>query len=61
MERGGWEYWANLEEALREGGRFVTRDIVFFDPPPEFYAKYNLPSHDKETGVQQLSGAQAVA
>eukprot|EP00966_Prymnesium_polylepis_P278060 6424940-Prymnesium_polylepis.1 len=76
MERGGWDYWAELEEALKEGGcvrarvgldaraaprrsRFVTNDIVFFDPPDEFKAKYNLESHTKETGVQQLEGAVA--
>lgn len=59
MERGGWEYWDNLGEALQEGGRFVTRDIVYFDPPDEFKAKYNLPQHTKETGVQQLPAAAA--
>jgi len=57
MERGGWAYWADLEEALKEGGRFVTKDIVFFDPPDDFKAAYNLESHTKETGVQQLAEA----
>ncbi|KAL1499089.1 hypothetical protein AB1Y20_013603 [Prymnesium parvum] len=55
MERAGWEYWADLEEALKENGRFITREIVFFDPPDGFVAKYNLESHGRETGVQQIA------
>ena len=62
MERGGWEWWANLDEALRAGGRFAEREvageIVCFEPPVEHVAAYNLPSHDLNTGVKQLAVAQ---
>lgn len=61
MERGGWEYWDHLDEALQEGSRFVTRDIIFFDPPDEFKASYNLDSHGRETGVRQLQQAPKAA
>ena len=52
MERGGWEWWENLEEALRPNSRFVSKEIVYFDPPEEHHAAYNLPSHDRNTGVR---------
>ena len=57
MERGGWEWWANLDEALRPNGRFVQREIACFEPPDEHVAAYNLPSHDLDTGVKQLAVA----
>lgn len=53
MDRGGWDYWTHLKEAMREESRFVTSDIVYFDPPPEFRAAYNIDSHGRDTGVQQ--------
>jgi isopentenyl-diphosphate delta-isomerase len=54
MDRGGWDWWADLDEALKGNGTFVNSDITYFDPPAEHYASYNLPSHDRSTGVRQL-------
>ena len=71
MERGGWRWWENLEEALKpeiavksegqgEGNKFYRehwhaegdKRIEFFDPPAEHAADYNLPSHNRLTGVR---------
>eukprot|EP00325_Prymnesiales_sp_UTEX-LB-985_P005359 CAMPEP_0174704712 /NCGR_PEP_ID=MMETSP1094-20130205/8204_1 /TAXON_ID=156173 /ORGANISM="Chrysochromulina brevifilum, Strain UTEX LB 985" /LENGTH=66 /DNA_ID=CAMNT_0015902797 /DNA_START=56 /DNA_END=256 /DNA_ORIENTATION=- len=49
MERGGWRWWADLEEAMNEKSSFFTEEIVFFDPPREHHAAYNLASHDTAT------------
>ena len=49
MERGGWDWWCDLDGSL--AGKYTNSDIVFFDPPREHYATYNLPSHSRETGV----------
>jgi len=54
MERGGWEWWAHLDEALELSSRFVSTDVVYFDPPPEHMAEFNLAAHGRETGVRQL-------
>lgn len=51
MENGGFLFWENLEEALQPGSRFCNSDIVYFDPPKEHCASYNLSMHGKETGV----------
>lgn len=70
MDRGGWRWWENLEEALKpevesegEGNRFYSehwntdseKRIEFFDPPEEHMADYNLPSHGRLTGVRTSS------
>jgi len=49
MDRGGWDWWADLEGSL--AGKYTNEKVVFFDPPVEHVAHYNLPSHDRETGV----------
>lgn len=49
MERGGFYWWEHLQESLE--GKFINKDIVFFDPPIEFWARYNLHSHTPLTGV----------
>ena len=55
MERGGWTWWENLEEALQPDSRFVSkRDIVYFDPPQVHHAAYNLAAHSRSTGVQPV-------
>jgi len=59
MERGGWEWWAHLDEALRPNSRFVKSEIIYFDPPREHHAAYNLPSHERSTGVHKLEGMEA--
>jgi isopentenyl-diphosphate delta-isomerase len=55
MERGGWDWWAQLDEVLKNGDRFTKSEIVYFDPPPEHHAAYNLASHDRSTGIRQLA------
>ncbi|GKY97049.1 isopentenyl-diphosphate delta-isomerase idi1 [Mayamaea pseudoterrestris] len=49
MERGGWDWWADLHGSLK--GRHTNKHVTFFDPPPEHFATYNLPTHDRLTGV----------
>ena len=51
MERGGYEWWDDLDAALTPGGPFVDKSIDFFDPPSEHVAAYHLPSHGRLTGV----------
>jgi len=55
MERGGFEWWSNLDEALARDGRYVDPQITYFDPPKEHVAVYNLPSHGPLTGVRQVA------
>jgi len=55
MERGGFELWENLEEALQENSKWINKDITYFDPPEAHCAKFNLPEHGKETGVLELT------
>lgn len=49
MERGGFHWWEHVQDSLQ--GKFVNKDIVFFDPPKKFWAEYNLPTHTSLTGV----------
>jgi isopentenyl-diphosphate delta-isomerase len=49
MERGGWDWWVDLKGSL--GGKYTNRDVIYFDPPKEHYADYNLPTHERLTGV----------
>jgi isopentenyl-diphosphate delta-isomerase len=49
MERGGFAWWEDLEASL--AGENTNSDVTFFDPTPEHYANYNLPTHTRETGV----------
>eukprot|EP00523_Entomoneis_sp_CCMP467_P020412 CAMPEP_0168849612 /NCGR_PEP_ID=MMETSP0727-20121128/11454_1 /TAXON_ID=265536 /ORGANISM="Amphiprora sp., Strain CCMP467" /LENGTH=400 /DNA_ID=CAMNT_0008903515 /DNA_START=16 /DNA_END=1218 /DNA_ORIENTATION=- len=49
LERGGFEWWKDLSGAL--SGKYTNDQITFFDPPPEHVADYNLPSHNRWTGV----------
>jgi len=54
MERGGWTWWGDLEQALAEKSPHFTTEIVYFDPPTEHWGTYNLDSHDATTGVRQV-------
>jgi len=49
MERGGWDWWADLEGSLQ--GKYTNDKITFFDPPEAHRANYNLPEHTRKTGV----------
>ena len=49
LDRGGFEWWADLDGALR--GEYTNEDVVFFDATPEHFANYNLPEHTRMTGV----------
>jgi len=49
MERGGWDWWADLEGSL--AGKYTNDKVTFFDPPKEHHANYNLPEHTRKTGV----------
>jgi isopentenyl-diphosphate delta-isomerase len=55
MDRGGWDWWGRLEEALRKDGPLAKEEIIYFDPPPAHHAAYNLASHDRSTGIRQLA------
>ena len=42
MEKRGFEWWENLDDALTEKGRFIEEEeILYFDPPQEHYAEFN--------------------
>lgn len=49
MERGGWFWWDNLQDALE--GKLATKEIEYFDPPKDFWASFNLDGHDKHVGI----------
>jgi isopentenyl-diphosphate delta-isomerase type 1 len=49
MDRGGFDWWENLENSL--AGKNTNEDVVFFDPAPDHVANYNLASHTRQTGV----------
>jgi isopentenyl-diphosphate Delta-isomerase len=53
MERGGWDWWRNIDEALQ--GKFTNREITFFDPPSNHVAYYNRPEHTRTTGVLKVT------
>jgi isopentenyl-diphosphate Delta-isomerase len=57
MERGGWDWWQNIDAAL--DGKFTNREITFFDPPPHHVAHYNRPEHTRTTGVLQVDGEES--
>lgn len=58
MDRGGWQWWADLEGSLR--GDYTNTDIVFFDPPAEHVAAYNRADHSRLTGVLSSSTSTSV-
>lgn len=53
MERGGFEWWGDLDEALKApDSKYCNRRITFFDPPKNHFGSFNIPSaHNRETGV----------
>lgn len=52
MENGGFEWWSDLDEALKaRGSKYCNREITYFDPPKEHMGSYNIPSHSRDTGV----------
>ena len=46
-------------EAMRVGSKYADDRIVYFDPPAEHVAAYNLPSHGRSTGVRKLEAKPA--
>jgi isopentenyl-diphosphate delta-isomerase type 1 len=57
MENGGFYWWERLEETME--GKHTNDQVTFFDPPPEHMASYNLPKHDRFTGVHNSPVASA--
>ena len=57
MERGGFEWWEDLDNTLQ--GKNTNTDIVFFDPPEDFVASYNHADHDKSTGILLAASRQS--
>eukprot|EP00977_Amphora_coffeiformis_P023596 scaffold13742_cov157-Amphora_coffeaeformis.AAC.3 len=53
MDRGIFDWWGDLEGSLT--GKYTNDEVVFFDPPKEHFAQYNLPSHGRGTGVLSSS------
>ena len=53
LDRGIFDWWADLEGSL--AGKYTNEEVVFFDPPEEHFASYNLPSHGRKTGVLSSS------
>uniref|UniRef100_A0A6V2P6Y6 isopentenyl-diphosphate Delta-isomerase n=1 Tax=Ditylum brightwellii TaxID=49249 RepID=A0A6V2P6Y6_9STRA len=51
MERGGFQWWEDLEEALKPGSKYCNEDITYFDPPEEHKGVYNAEEHGRDTGV----------
>jgi hypothetical protein len=49
MERGGFDWWDDLDNTLE--GKNTNTDITYFDPPHDFVASYNHDDHDRSTGV----------
>lgn len=49
MERGGWDWWADLEGSLE--GKYTNDKVTYFDPPEAHSGEYNLPTHTRRTGV----------
>jgi len=59
VERGFWQWWEDLENGTLTG-LHTNNDVIFFDPPKEYYASFNHnPLHHRQTGV--LSPASAVS
>jgi isopentenyl-diphosphate Delta-isomerase len=53
MERGGWDWWADLDGAL--AGKYTNDQVTYFDPPEMHVGQYNLDSHTRQTGVLSKS------
>lgn len=56
MEHGGFNWWENLDEIIdqhRSGGasNYASNVVEYFEPPTEHFSVFNLPEHDKLTGV----------
>lgn len=49
MERGGFDWWADLEGALK--GKYCDPEVTYFECSKEHSASYNLPSHGEGVGV----------
>lgn len=56
MNLSGFEWWNDLEATLE--GKHCHSEVTFFDPPQDHFASFNLPSHDRSTGVlsNQVAG-----
>lgn len=56
MEHGGFNWWENLDEIInqhRSGGasNYASNVVEYFEPPTEHFSVFNLPEHDRLTGV----------
>jgi len=53
VDRGFWKWWDDLDNGTMTG-KHTNDDVIFFDPPKEYYASFNHdPSHTRNTGVLQ--------
>mmetsp|Transcript_10303 Transcript_10303/g.15823 ORF Transcript_10303/g.15823 Transcript_10303/m.15823 type:complete len:344 (-) Transcript_10303:903-1934(-) len=51
LDRGLWQWWDDLDHGTLTG-KHSNNDVIFFDPPKEYYASFNNdPSHNRQTGV----------
>ena len=41
MRLKGWEYWDSLDEICDGSGEHSDQEVRFFDPPEEFFARFN--------------------
>ena len=55
MDHSGFDWWSDLKGSL--DGKYTHDTVHFFDPPVEHMATYNLPTHDRQTGVLQPTEA----
>ena len=54
VERGLWDWWDDLDNGTLDG-KYTNDEVIFFDPPAEYYATFNHhPDHTRTTGVLQL-------
>lgn len=51
LQQGGYHYWHDMNQTLL--GTNTNSHITYFDPPSQYIASYNLPSHTRTTGVLQ--------
>lgn len=56
MKHGGFTWWENLDEIINQHDlsgtcTFASNDVEYFDPPADYFAVFNLPEHNKHTGV----------
>mmetsp|Transcript_20093 Transcript_20093/g.29820 ORF Transcript_20093/g.29820 Transcript_20093/m.29820 type:complete len:346 (+) Transcript_20093:158-1195(+) len=56
LDRGFWQWWDDLDHGTLTG-KHSNNDVIFFDPPKEYYASYNYDlSHNRQTGTLTADG-----